>query len=124
MKRLWAAAILLVLALFLSIYGKFAVEKSIDEICITIENIKNSAESGRDMNGLSAELKEQWEKGQKKLSIWLAHSHVEEVNSQINLINYYIDVGENKDIPECCVQCKVFFDDMRHAQLPYCENVF
>lgn len=124
MKRLWIAVALLLLAVFLGLYGNYTIDKSIDAISLTLAEIAETEREYEKNAQLADRLSVQWTDCQKKLSVWLAHGHIDEVNKQINLILFYLQKNDYENIPSVCLQCSVLFDDMKNAQLPYVENIF
>ena len=122
MKRLWAAIALLLIVAAIGFYGKYTVDQHIDRTVEILEQIQ-SDDSG-DQQALSDSLDKQWEQTQKKISIWLSHTHIEEVNTQITLIRQAINTNATDDKNNACAVALEYLREMQDGQIPYLENIF
>lgn len=122
MKRLWAALLLLLLTLAAGFYGKYTVDKQIDRTIRLVESLAAAPADARDP--LTEPLRSQWDKTKKTLSIWLAHTHIEEVNTRITLLLAAAEDKNEENIREMSLTALEYLKEMREAQIPYLENVF
>ncbi len=124
MKRIWIAAALLVAVALIAGYSCYTVGRNLSRLQSICDELYAGADNKAEAAALSEKLADEWKTSQKIFSIWLAHDHVEEVNSEVNKIKYYAETGDADGIRVGCVSCTVFFNDMRHAQIPFPENIF
>lgn len=116
MKRVAAAAVLLVLALGVSLYGRFLTEHSTDEIIGTMQHIDVLLEENDTAAALelSEKFQKRWEKLHRRLCLFLQHEELDPLENTFAVLPYYIRADS---IDRARAECRLVISVTEHIEL-------
>lgn len=126
MKRVYIAAVLLLLCFGMCIFFNISVDKKCKTLSSLITSALTSADSG-DM-ALAAHKAESaeklWEKYHSSFSMLITHSHFDELDEYIKMMKYYGDKNKKAEFSENCSMAVYELSHLRRTQKPDAENIF
>lgn len=125
MRRVWAAAALFAVVLFLSIGGLFTTGSAAGDMLERTERIETAVRQGDEAAAL--QLTEaavaRWEDQGQLLCAFLSHSQLETMDKELAGLSSSLEAGKLGLALEHCAQIRLFCRHLQKLDLPLWENI-
>ncbi len=125
MRRLYAAAALLLIAISLCITEYVSISNCTDEYIKRIALIENMVKSGNYKKAAFAarETEKNWEETVSIIDMLLFHDYVDEIGKNMSQLESYITCGEDADLFATCESTKEQLLSLKESELPNAKNI-
>ena len=125
MRRLWAAAIILVILLALCTWGLSTTMSLSDELNHTLQEAYTAAEEGNLVRAqeLSNEAQTHWKKFHRILSTYIQHTRLEEIDRSLATLSPLLQHGAVDAFSSECARTAAQIASLREAEMPILENI-
>lgn len=125
MKRIIAAAILLVFSLSASAVALSATHGISDKVAYLAEALDDSLENeSADIYQKTRELSDCWDSSYKILSTYISHQHLEETEKMIALLEKYVDMESYSLARVVCSEISKSIKHIYTSEKPELQNIF
>lgn len=124
MKRLIAAAILLVFVVSVYMLGYFYTNNACDDARVILNNCVEKYINGNEAKKDAEELKDFWHKKEGILSIFANHEEIDKIELAINSLVVHSDTKDNKMFYEYSSTIKTLLHQLEEISKPTLHSIF
>lgn len=124
MKRLIAAAILLVFVASVYFTGYIYTDKACKKTTKLLEECVTAYDSNENPENKAEDLKEYWAKAEKTLSIFANHARIDEIEKSIDTLLIYSNTDEKEIFKEYSGEVKTLLHQLMEDTVPSVHSVF
>lgn len=125
MKRMYAAAVLLLIAVGLCITEYICIGKFTDEYTQRITIIENMVATGNTKKAAfcARETEKNWRKAASVIDMLLYHDYVDEIGNNLAELESYIIYGETAELYAVCENTKEQLRSLKESERPVAKNI-
>ena len=126
MKRILAAALLLLVAVGISLWGQWQIHRDTADLHAITAELQRQAESGdfQKAEQTAGTLQARWDACVQRLCLLLNHGALEDCQQSIVLLPQMCRDESKADILSACTLLQYQLEHLAHSEQPRWENVF
>lgn len=125
MKRMYAAVILLLIAVTLCVTEYICIGRCTDEYVRRIDNIEQMVSTGNMKKAAfsAREAEKNWKKTVSVIDMLLYHDYVDEIGRNLAALEAYINFEETAEIFATCESTKEQLRSLKESERPAARNI-